>query len=291
MKVAHLIMAYKNPHQIEKLIKSMAHPDFFIYIHLDKKVNIKDFQYLETYERVVFIKNRVVCNWGGFSFVRAIFSSLKEILSLREDYSFINLMSAQDYPIRPMDQLYSFLVRNNGKCFISYENNPKQKWWSHARKRLELYHFTDLNFKGKYFIQSIINKILPKRTYPLDMLFYGSSDASWWTITSECALYMVNFMDNDKKLRNFLKYTWGADEFVVTTIIMNSPFKDRVVNNNLRLITWTDGLANPRILISEDMEIIKESDRFFARKFDITVDAKIIDDLDQFLLHTAQRSY
>lgn len=276
-------MAYKYPEQVEKLIHSMTHPNFFFYIHLDQKIDIRDFEYLAKLDRVVFIKNRVLCNWGGFSFVKAIFTSMKEILSFNEGYSFINLMSAQDYPIKPVNELYSFLLKNEGKCFISYDNDHKREWWAHAMKRLEHYHLTDMSFKGKYVVQSIVNKLLPKRVFPLDIPLYGSSDATWWTITSDCAAYLIEFMDQNPKLADFLRYTWGADEFVVTTIVMNSPFKNKVINNNLRLITWSEGLANPRILMSDDMELIKASDRFFARKFDIVADPLIFDTLNVYL--------
>jgi hypothetical protein len=283
MRVAHLIMAYKYPEQVEKLIHSMSHPNFFFYIHLDQKIDIKDFEYLEKLERVVFIKNRTLCNWGGFSFVEAIFTSVKEILNLNEGYHFINLMSGQDYPIKPVGEIYEFLLKNEGNCFVSYDKDHKRKWWAHAMQRLEHYHLTDMRFKGKYVVQWMLNKFLPKRVFPLNLPLYGSSDSTWWTITSECAAYMVKFIERHPKLTRFLRYTWGADELVVATIVMNSPFKDKVINNNLRLINWSEGLANPHILTSHDFDDIKTSDRFFARKFDIQIDPLILETLDAYL--------
>ena len=77
-----------------------------------------------------------------------------------------------------------------------------------------------------------------------------------------------------------MNYTWGADEFFYATILMNSPYKDSIVNDNLRLITWEDGSANPVILRQKDMELIQKSDKLFARKFDTHVDAKILQELE-----------
>lgn len=283
MKIAHLIMAYKNSGQVERMIKAMDHPNFHFYIHLDLKIDIKEFEYLKQIERVTFISNRVLCNWGGFSFVRAIISSLSEILKKNEAYDFINLMSGQDYLIKPAEDLYEHYTKNPGKCFISYDQDPNALWWKDAASRAELYHFTDLNFKGKYFIQSIFNKYLPKRSFPLSIPLYGSSDSSWWTIPSDCAAYIVDFMKNNPRLERFMQYTWGSDEFIIATIIMNSPFKDNVINNNLRFISWESGRPNPRILTDNDFELIKQSDKFYARKFDNRVNVEILDLLDEFI--------
>lgn len=283
MKIAHLIMAYKNSGQVERMIKAMDHPNFHFYIHLDLKIDIKEFEYLKQIERVTFISNRVLCNWGGFSFVRAIISSLSEILQKNEAYDFINLMSGQDYLIKPAEDLYEHYTKNPGKCFISYDQDPNALWWKDAASRAELYHFTDLNFKGKYFIQSIFNKYLPKRSFPLSIPLYGSSDSSWWTIPSDCAAYIVDFMKNNPRLERFMQYTWGSDEFIIATIIMNSPFKDNVINNNLRFISWESGRPNPRILTDNDFELIKQSDKFYARKFDNRVNVEILDLLDEFI--------
>jgi hypothetical protein len=285
MKLAHIIMAYKNPQQIERMIRSMAHPNFDFYIHLDKKIDLTQFEYLKTLNNVYFIKERILCNWGGYSFVKAIFSSLKEILSGTEQYNYLNLMSGQDYPIKPIDDIYNFFKENPNKCFISYEEDPSNLWWKHAVTRTEMYHFTDAQFRGRYMVQGLMNKFLPRRTFPLSIPFFGSSDSSWWAITPQCGQYMLDFVESNRSLRKFMEYTWGADEFLIATLIMNSPFKDQVVNNNLRYITWSNGIANPRVLVKEDLKSIKASEKLFARKFDSTVDETILDELDKYLAH------
>jgi hypothetical protein len=55
--MAHIIMAYKDPSQIERLVK-MSHPGFDFYIHVDTKFDQSPFEYLQNIERVYLIKNR-----------------------------------------------------------------------------------------------------------------------------------------------------------------------------------------------------------------------------------------
>jgi hypothetical protein len=282
MKIAHIIMTHKNPAQLERLIQRLQHPMSDIYIHLDKKVNIGPFKYLEQNENVFFINNRVECNWGGYSFVRAIMSSLKEVLK-GDNYEFINLMSAQDYPIKHIEDFYQFLLKHRGMCFISYEHADK-RWWQHAVARYRYYHFTDLKLRGKYLLQKLVNKLMPRRNFPLDISMYGSSNSSWWVISAKAAEYVVSFIESNSKLKRFMRFTWGSDEFLIATVLMNSPFKNCVINNNLRYIDWSEGGANPKIFSKKDLYQLMKSDHFFARKFDMDFDSEILNMIDRAII-------
>ncbi|MBC7416698.1 MAG: glycosyltransferase [Pedobacter sp.] len=288
MKVATLITAFKLPLQLERMLKAMEHPDFYFFIHIDKKIDITLFTGLANLPRVTFIVNRVLCNWGGFSFVNAYLTALEEILESGEKFDFYNLMSGQDYPIKPMPQVAQFFAAHLGKNFISYDEEHEKDWWAHAVTRYEMYHFTDLKFKGKYFVQRILNTVAPKRKFPLPIKLYGSSDSSWWTITEESAKYLVDFRHKEVELFKFMKYTWAPDEFLIATILMNSPFKHDVINNNLRLISWQEGIANPKILKIEDFETLANSNKLFARKFDANVDEEILAKLDE-VMHSRKK--
>ena len=86
---------------------------------------------------------------------------------------------------------------------------------------------------------------MPYRQFPLDLNLYGSSDSSWWVISAGAAKYLVNFVESNPKLNRFMQFTWGADEFLIATVLMNSPFKDKIANNNLRYIDWSEGGTHP----------------------------------------------
>ena len=80
------------------------------------------------------------------------------------------------------------------------------------------------------------------------------------------------------------------DEIIPHSILLskNSPFKDKVINDNKRYIDWSNhkkGLnnGNPNILEENDFEKIINSNADFARKFDMKTNSKIIDMLDNYL--------
>lgn len=280
MRIAHIIITHKNPLQLERLINKMQHPDFDFYIHLDKKVDIDNFAHLKTIRGVNFIENRVICNWGGYSTLQAMINSLKEVFENDISYDFYNLLSAQDYPLKSNDEIYNFLLRHTEKSFVFFETQVESKWWEGAVDRFQKYHLTDFNFTGKFFLENIINKILPKRKFPIAMELYGGRKSSWWTLNNDTSAYLIDFLKKEKHLDKFLKFCWGTDEFVIPTILLNSPFKDKIVNDNLRYIDFSEGKANPKILDLDDVSKMIDSDMLFARKFDINVNEEVLDRID-----------
>jgi hypothetical protein len=279
MRIACIIMAHKEPQQIERFIKKFSSLPFDFYIHLDKKIDFKSFNYLGSLPGVRFIENRIRVRWASYNFFYAEIQSFKEILNSGISYDFISIMSGQDYPIKPVSDIMHFLEKKTGRNFISYEDDGI--WWSRAISRINKYHFTNFSFRGRYRLQFLLNAILPTRKFPLPYTLYGGPRAMCMTLSADCAAYVVNAIESNKKLRKFLLFTWGADEFVIPTLIMNSKFRETVFNNNFYYIDWSKGGASPKTLGAEDFKLLLASDKFFARKFDVKIDADVLDMLDQ----------
>jgi hypothetical protein len=271
-------MAHKGPQQIERFIKKYKGLPFDFYLHIDKKIKLKPFEYLADLPQVYFITDRVHVRWASYSYIVAVLHSLKQVLGNQEQYDFISFMSGQDYPIKPVKDFYHIIEKNPGKNFICYDEGDE--WWSHAISRISKYHFTNFGFRGRYRIQFFLNALLPVRKFPLPYKLYGGPRAMCMTLSSECALYVLEFIESNKKLRGFIRFTWGPDEFIIPTIIMNSKFKETVVNNNFYYIDWSKGGVNPKTLLTEDYPLLLSSDKMLARKFDMKEDAVILDMLD-----------
>ena len=281
MRLAHLIIAHKEPRQVERLVKKLVHPACDIFIHIDKKADQSAFAYLADRHPVRFIQNRQKIRWAGYSFTKAILTGMEEVLAAG-DYDFINLMSGQEYPLKPAETMVRFFQNHLGTTFMSFEAQGSP-WWQANMTRVEQYHSTDFDFKGQYQVQSWVNRLLPRRKFPLSYTLYGGNCAMYWTISKASAQYVVSFMDQHPDLEKFARYTWAPDEFLIPTILMNSPHREKVINNNLRYIDWSQGGPNPKLLTLADLDKLKNSASFFARKFDIRHDSLILDKLDEIL--------
>lgn len=279
MRIAHLILTYTNPKQTERMIKNMMHEDFDFYIHVDKKFDINPHLFLGSLPNVYFINNRVDVKWAGFNTVIATFECIKEIVSLDIKYDYINFLSGQDYPLKSATYIRDFFDKNKGKEFLSYRDFKND--WQEGLIRMERYFLANHDFKGKYMIERLINVVLPRRKIPYNMHPYGKS--MFWMLSPEIAMYVVNKVESDKKLTNFFYYCWASDEFVFQTILLNSPHKNKIVNENYRYIDWSLGGANPKVLDESDFEEMIKSDMLFARKLDTQKSGKLFDLIDNNL--------
>jgi hypothetical protein len=278
MSFACLIVTYTSAKQTLRLIQKLDNGDFDFYIHLDKKVDIETHRDLFDMPNVFFIKNRLDVKWAGYTVVEASFSGLQEIRESGREYAFINLLSGQDYPLKSADEISTFLSTQVGRQLIKHWDFETE--WDEAFSRIYKYHFTDSIFKGRYFVQRVINFLVRQRKVPTTMRFYGTN-STFWTLSPDCAYYVMDQLKANPKLQLFLRYTWGSDEFIYQTVIMNSPYKDSVLNNNFRYVDWSAGGGHPKLLLTEDYEKIIATDNIIGRKFNMDTDGNILDLLDK----------
>ncbi len=276
MRIAHLILAYHQPVQLERLVKRLITANADIYIQLDAKANMPDFQHLGQLNNVRFVNNRVNVIWGLYSMVEATLEGYKQILDAGQSYTHINLLSGQDYPLKAATTIEDFFFANQDKSFMKFK--PIFEEWPESIRRITKYELGEYQFPLRYQLQGILNKIMPDRKTPEGMKPYGFSQ--WMTITADAAAYIVNYLDTHFLARLFFKMTFCVDELIFQTILLNSPFKDSIVNEHLRVIKFIKGTYRPRTLLISDAEMLLNSEKLFARKFVMEEDTAILDYLD-----------
>ena len=279
MRLSHLVLAHINPSQLKRLIGAISNADADIYIHVDKKSNLDEFIDLSSIPNVFFIKERCKITWGAFSMVEATLSSMQQILDTNIPYSHINLLSGQDYPLKNSQHITDFFIANQGTSYMKYLCITEQ--WKEALTRLTRYDFSNYNFPFKYRLEFLINKIFPNKKIPPQLKPYGLSQ--WLSITPLHAKYVIEYLKINKKVKNFFFFTWGADELIFQTILLNSLHKDAIANNYLRFIRFKKGACRPDILTIKDAEQILKSKKFYARKFDEHIDIEVLDCIDKFI--------
>jgi len=93
--------------------------------------------------------------------------------------------------------------------------------------------------------------------------------------------YAVNYADENPKFMKSLENTFAAEEIYFQTVLMQSPFQNDLVNDNLFYIDWEFRNGNsPANLDISDLEKLKASEKLFARK----IQAPISDNLKRELI-------
>jgi hypothetical protein len=278
MKQAILITAYKNYHHLEEIIHCFD-ANFEIYIHLDKKSKISDIELanLRKHDSVKLLEQKYKVNWGGFNHLKSILYLVDQALNNPENQYF-HLITGHDFPIKTSAFFVDFFKKNRNAEFLNYFNFPDAtSGWpgNNGLDRIEYYNFHDIwNFKihkqyEKITLAIRLQKRLGfKRTISSKMpKLYGGS--TYWSLSKECVSYVLEFTKKNKWVLNRFKYTLCAEEFYFQTLILNSHFAIKVVNDNLRYIDWVARNGNnPAILDETDFEKLKETHAVFARKFD-----------------------
>lgn len=284
MTIAHLILAHKAPAQLERLLRALAHPQASCFVHLDKKTDGRPFAALAARPHVHFLARRLDVKWGGYSLTRVALEGMREVLAAPVPYDVINLISGEDYPIKPVAAIHELLARHAGCSFVQVEAEAGSAWWQANQRRVREYHLTEFRFPGQYAAQQLLNRVLPRRQVPPELpTLYGGDLGGWYTLSRASAAYAVRFVDEHPRLRRFAQLTWGSDEFLVPSILLNSPLAPTISNDNLRYIDWSGGGSSPKVLTGADLPALLASPRLFARKFDASRDATVLDRLDELL--------
>ena len=282
MKIAHLILTHKNPAQLERLLNNLEHPNFHFFIHLDRKTPIQPFEYLAARPDTTFLRNRAAVYWADFGTIQATLNGFHEIPI--DNYDYINVISGQDFPLKTAGYIYTYIKTRKGSEFITCESIEGP--WKQAAGRVQNYSFINWRFPGRFRVEKLINFILPTpRKFPIpDHQIVGR--ANWFTLTPAAIHYSLSFLDQHPELIRFYKWVWGADEFIFSTILYNSPFRAKIVDN-LIFVDWpVNHHGHPNIIGTRHLPALQSTDKLFGRKFDMDTNPGIFQLLEEWLAST-----
>lgn len=278
LKIAFLILAHKNPSQIAAFIDVLDCEQNTFFIHIDKKsdiMNDSSIEKLKNKKNVFFAKRREEVSWGGYGDVAATLNLLRECLA-RGECDYVSLHSGQDLPIKNKYEIKDYLKKNHGTEFINFHEIPLEGWLpDNGLERIRYFWFVEeYGLDKSYVLYEDQIRLNIERKFIDNLHPYGGSQ--WWTITRECAQYITDYINGNPSYCDFFKYTLLPDEVFFQTIILNSNFKEKVVNDNLTYIDWKTGPQYPRLLTKSDFHKLMVSNKLFARKFDVSGDSRII---------------
>lgn len=283
MHIHYLILAHKNLSQVDRLITALEGKETSFYIHVDKKVGTHELKNTGFFRRsdVKMVKNRKNVSWGGYSIVAATIDLMRLALSGKKRGYFI-LMSGQDFPLRSNDSIRTFLIKNYGREYLNFWRIPHHKWDNGGIDRFSYFWFVDKigieRSRDLYFLQKETGLI---RSYFEEFPPFGGSQ--WWCLTTECVSYVLRFLQYNPPFSDFFETTVIPDEMFFHTIIINSDFKDSVIDDNLRYIIFNEEKDHPEYLVLSDFVSMTNSNKLWARKFDVNIDEKIIENLEMYI--------
>ena len=290
MRCAYLILAHRSPDQLARLVAALVLPSAArssgdkAFIHIDKRHDLVPYRSalqqagLEETDAYEFIRERVVTAWGDFSLVQATLNLIRSADASALRYDYLSLLSGQDYPLTSTLERKRRLAEDLKAEHLTWFTLPHDGWALggglgrvrkyHSPGRRELIRTSGL--PGARYLgagMALALSLVPRPAgVPGGLTLYGGWQ--WWTLTSECARYVLDYAARNPALVRFFQYSMIPDELFFQTVILNSPFAPNVTGDYLRYIQW-DGIK-PRVFALGDMRnlIAAGETCLFARKFD-----------------------
>ncbi|MBO0360545.1 hypothetical protein J0X19_21465 [Hymenobacter sp. BT186] len=316
MDINYIILAHKNPAQVERLVHTLSTEGTTFYIHIDKNTEQEPFERrLQAVKNCRFIETREKGTWGDVGIVQATIHALRQIVADQRS-GYCVLLSGQDYPLKSNQHIAQYLTQNQGASFMDASALPNLHWDHGGLDRIEHYKFNlsegrqdyvvvppvlskDFSRNWIYHVYNIkkllqrrinIKVLLKKRSFPHYIRPVGGSQ--WWAIPVETAAQVLTFLEQHTDYLLYHRYTLLPDEIALQSIIRQLLHADgnELVQPTVTYINWErPGVTLPVTFDRNDLkELLNQpEDKLFARKFDAETDATILDLLDRRIVTTA----
>ena len=94
MRIAYIVLAHKNPSQLERLVKRLHTSEDSFVIHIDSKADKTVYQAsvkaLDKFKNVHFVTRRRKVFWGGFSQTQVMIDCLGECFEKKLEFDYGN---------------------------------------------------------------------------------------------------------------------------------------------------------------------------------------------------------
>lgn len=266
---AYCIMVHNEPLLLKQLLRVLDDGRNDVFVHVDAKADRRQFDGLTCEKAGLYWTPRVAVYWGDMSFAVAELTLLKNALA-HGDYDYIHLLSGVDLPLKSQGEIQRFFAEHAGEEFVDFSLDERNR--RSAFERAQRYYFFVRALKVRNGKLRRIFKAIMEGLVALQVqlhirrnrfvVFYKGSN--WISITGDCAKWLTA---QESRIRKLFHHTLCCDELFVQTLLMASPFAQRISPlGNLRKIDWSRG--DPYTWQNGDFEeLVKSSGCLFARKF------------------------
>ena len=256
-----------------------------IFIHYDKKSNIKEVKELER-DNVFFIDQRMDVRWGQFSQIQAIINLLR--CAEKIDFDYCLLISGDCIPACSNSCMNAELEKHMGKEFVHYQDQRSN--YVDPLPRVK-YIYPNFFFKKN---KNLLQKLMVRGHFFARRFFFKNycwnafcekekislyKGTAWFNLTKNAVSYIVSYIDKNNDLLQCFEHSYCADEVFFHSVLKTSKdmefYSDpRARSDALRYIDWETGPQKPRELDATDIPFIESSGCFFARKVKYSISEK-----------------
>ncbi|QLE44577.1 hypothetical protein FD723_31955 [Nostoc sp. C052] len=292
--IGFVLLTHRKPLQIYRLINKLNSMFNYPVIVCHHDFSKCDLSVNTLSKNVLLVRPHLQTEWASFVLVEATVQALKLMYEVPEPPDWFVLLSGADYPIKNANQILDDLNSNSYDAYIQHEKityetykydlRPSILWQKKSYQRYCTKSFS-FNYSKKHLAHLNLeicfeHPLLTKPFLPFSKKLACFSGSQWFCANSKAAKYIIDFHSQKNALTLYYSKLQYADESYFQTVLANSPHL-KLQNDRRRYIDWSDGGSHPKTLLMEDLPNLLASSAHFARKFDIDIDSKILDELDK----------
>lgn len=268
--IGFVVLSHEQPSQIIRLLETLNQlfDEPPICVHHDQSKSSLDTQQFESRATHV-VEDHAATEWGGFSLVDGTISALKLMQERTGLPNWTFVISGACYPVKPSSCFFNHLETTPHDAHINHEliepSNIKRPWH-----------------------QVCCDRYLNSGDNPFITLFPCYAGSQWFHANRKSIEYLIRFHDRNPLLKQYyvnLERQRGLivpDESYYQTILANN-FSLSLSQDIKHFVDWSGPGGRPKALNHDDLEILRASECLFARKFDYTHSAQLLDALDDEL--------
>lgn len=320
MLTACLINCHKNMKHVARLAHRLHSENTHIFIHVDKKVSQEEYE--ELHIRTSDLKNcyisktRINGMLDNRSLVDIAFTLVSDAKRLATEnaihYSYYSNMSGQDYPIKPLNFIEEKLEANYPAIHMEYRDAASASLVGRKFNRNKtLIRYRDWVLKCNImtvrkllqafgvFMRKILRlfgQTASQRIIRKGWKYYQGS--AWWIFPD----YVIDALEKEYYSQTefstiMIDESTTPEETYFQSMVMHLFYSDFAIKNtappkimSLKMYADFGPLSSrpqthhPYILTMDDYTRLYHSECWYARKFDDSIDAEIINKIDETLL-------
>ena len=194
------------------------------------------------------------------------------------DLSWVLVISGQDYPTRPMQDIEADLARSSKDAYLRYfrvdarPGNDEHPWQRLTRRR----YLHKLRLPGTH------RSVPFPRRHPFNGRDLSLYVGDQWVNLGSAAVHHV--LEQQQRLPNVSRYFNRCsipDEGFLPTLLLNNAEQLTIEDDRRRYIPWGKGQRHPPLLQLSDVEKAAASTDLFARKVDSELTPDVLDAFDR----------
>jgi hypothetical protein len=297
-RIAYLVTSHRLPEQVLRLVTLLRRgsPQATILVHHNDVECTVDRAALAAVGADL-VEPPTPVQWGEFSQVAMLLRCIRRLLA-ETRFEWMVLLSGQDYPIRPLDQVERELGTRGFDAYIEMFRCERPASYADYDEFASRYHYrwhvVPHALRGPALrLAPHVQPFVRARTLPAGVRIgvpalrspFGAGlvchyGPDWFTLSRRAAEAVERFAADRPDVVRHFRHTLYPSESFVHTILAGEPGLTLAGGHHRYLVYGSASDTGPRVLRRDDLDAILSSQASFARKFDQTVDASILDELD-----------